>query len=100
MVLLTKTGCGACQNLKQSVNMGSELRALLKVSYLPVTRARTRPRAYPLCCLVQCLGMCTSYRALVERVATFWWCTLRMIRWESGKPPGRVTLRRRIIAAH
>lgn len=29
LVLLTKRGCGACQNLKQSVNHGKEARALL-----------------------------------------------------------------------
>lgn len=29
MVLLTKKGCGACQNLKQSVNRGAELAPLL-----------------------------------------------------------------------
>jgi len=28
LVLLTRPGCGACQNLKQSVNRGTELKAL------------------------------------------------------------------------
>jgi thioredoxin-related protein len=29
MVLLTKQGCGACQNLRQAVNRGTEMRGLL-----------------------------------------------------------------------
>ena len=29
MAILTRAGCGACQNLKQSVNLGKELRARL-----------------------------------------------------------------------
>ena len=29
LVLLTKRGCGACQNLKQSVNNGADVRSLL-----------------------------------------------------------------------
>lgn len=36
LVLLTKSGCGACQNLKQSVNMGTELKGLLKGGFTVV----------------------------------------------------------------
>lgn len=39
IVLLTKRGCGACQNLKQSVNHGSELKELLASDNFVVVHA-------------------------------------------------------------
>ena len=42
MVLLTKTGCGACQNLKKSVNFGQELRTLLKDDNVLVVHAENQ----------------------------------------------------------
>lgn len=40
MVIMTRTGCGACQNLKQSVNMA------------PLVRLLPPPPATPSCCIL------------------------------------------------
>ena len=39
LVLLTRRGCGACQNLKQSVNMGADLKGLLSGGAFVVVHA-------------------------------------------------------------
>eukprot|EP00729_Bicosta_minor_P008951 gene8951-16321_t len=47
VVLITRPGCGACQNLKQSLNMGSSVKALLDKELVLVVHVEGRGMEEP-----------------------------------------------------